>query len=74
MILKDFYMDSRRIPKYGDPMDFKGFLKGSHKDGFHKVVIMILRDSFQDAVSIFYRDSRTCVLDFTTVHTLSIDL
>ena len=27
MILKDFYMDSRRIPKYGDPMDFKGFLK-----------------------------------------------
>ena len=55
-------------------MDFEGFLEGLHMDGFHKIVIMILRDFFRDAVSIFCRDSRTCVLDFTNVHTFSIAL
>ena len=53
--------------------DFKGFLKRLHKDGFHRIV-MILRGFLQGFYIDFYRDSRTCVLDFTDVHTFSIDL
>ena len=54
--------------------DFKGFLKGLHKDGFHMIVMMILRGFLSGSYIDFYRDSRTCVLDFTDVHTFSIDL
>ena len=32
--------------------DFKGFLKGLHKDGFHGIVMMILRDFYKDSISI----------------------
>ena len=54
--------------------DFKGFLKGLHKDGFHRIVMMILRVFLLGFYIDFYRDSRTCALDFTGVHTFSMDL
>ena len=33
-------------------MDLKEFLKGSHKDRFHRIVKVILRHFFKDAISI----------------------
>ena len=36
--------------------DFKGFLrgflKGLHKDGFHTIVMMILKDFYKESISI----------------------
>ena len=37
---------------YGDSMGFQGLLEGLHKDGFHKIVIMILRGFYKDSASI----------------------
>ena len=52
----------------------KGFFKGLYRDEFHITIIMILKGFLWGFYLDFCKESRTCVWDFTDVHTFSIDL
>ena len=54
--------------------DSKGFLKGLYGYGFHRIIIMILKGFLWGFYLYFYKESRTCVWNFTDVHSFSIDL
>ena len=49
------------------------FLKGLYRDGFHSIILTILKMFLSGFYLDFYKKSRTCVWDFTDVYTFSID-